>query len=281
MWKQLSEDLKAASAQAARGLVHVGGRGISGRTGLVWGDGIVVTLAREATDGEAVPVVLPGGSAVTATVHAWDPKTGLAVLTVNGASAPAWKIGSVPAVGSLTLAVAFPSPQGPEARLDLVRFSGGATEWGRGVSLTGFFQTDGNPYPGFTGAAVIDHEGALVGLVTENHEGNNSFVVSAGDVARLVEPLWKGGSPKQAWLGVSTRPAGGQGLALAGVEEGSPAHHAGWQQGDLLVSLAGQALKEPGDLVRTLAGLQTGVEVPARLLRDGAVHDRPVTPGGR
>ena len=68
---------------------------------------------------------------------------------------------------------------------------------------------------------------------------------------------------------------------MASVEAGSPADHAGWKQGDLLVSLAGHALKEPGDLVRVLAGLLPGSEVQARVLRDGAVHEKPVTPGGR
>jgi hypothetical protein len=33
--------------------------------------------------------------------------------------------------------------------------------------------------------------------------------------------------------------------------------------------------------VAVLAGLQPDREVPARILRDGQVHDKPVTPGGR
>jgi len=278
MWKQLSDDLKAATAQAGRGLVHVGGSGISGRTAIVWAEGLAVTLARQADDGESVPVVLPGGAEVSATVHAWDSKTGLAVLKVPGAVDPGWKVGSVPAAGSLALTVAFPSPQGTEARLDLVRFAGTDTEWGRGVTLKGFFQTDANPYPGFTGAAVVDTDGALVGFVAENRPGNGGFVVSAGDLARLVAPLIQSGSPKQAWLGVSTRPAGSQGLVLLGVDGGSPAAKAGWKTGDLLLALAGQSLKDPSDLVRVLASLVPDVEVAARLLRDGEVHDWPVTP---
>ncbi len=281
MWKQLSEELKAATEKTAKNLVHIGGPEISGRTGLVWSEGFVLTLARQAQDGESVSVVLPGGKEVSATVHAWDSRTGLTVLKVPGVSDPKWVTASVPGVGSLVLTVAFASPQGSEARFDAVRFAGRNTDWGKGVPLEEFFQTDGNPWPGFSGAAVVDHEGRLVGFVAENKPGNGGFVVGAADLARLAEKLIAGGSPKRAWLGVSTRPAGGQGLVLLSVDSGSPAERAGWKGGDLLVSLAGAALKEPSDLVGVLAGLQPDLEVAARILRDGQVHDKPVTPAGR
>lgn len=285
MWKELSEELSAATAKAAKGLVHVGGEEIAGRTGVIWSDGFVVTLARQATDGEEVPVVLPGGGEAKGVVHAWDSRTGLAVLKVAGANDPKWKRTSVPAVGSLALTVAFPSPQGPESRLDAVRFVGGSADWsgawGRGASVESFFQTDGSAWPGFTGAVVVDPSGALVGWVVDNKPGNGGFIVSSRDLERLVEPLIKSGSPKRAWLGVSTRPAGGQGLALLSVDEGSPAAAAGWKAGDLLVSLSGQALKEPSDLVRVLGGLTPDASVPARLLREGEVLDLAVTPRGR
>ncbi len=284
MWKELSEELSAATAKAAKGLVHVGGEDIAGRTGLIWSEGYVVTLARQAADGEEVPVVLSGGTEAKATVHAWDAKTGIAVLKTS-AGDPKWKRAPVPAVGSLALTVAFPSPQGPEARLDAVRFVGRDAEWsgawGRGASVQSFFQTDGSAWPGFTGAAVVDVSGSLVGWVVDNKPGNGGFIVSSDDLSRLVEPLIRSGSPKRAWLGVSTRPAGGQGLALLAVDNVSPAAAAGWKAGDLLVSLSGQALKEPADLVRVLGGLSPDQQVPARLLREGEVLDLPVTPKGR
>lgn len=281
MWKQISEELKAAVAAASPRLVHVGGSGIPGRTGLVWAQDLVVTLARQARSGESVPVVLADGSPAAATVQAWDPRTGLALLKVPGLPAPGWTVAGAPPVGTLVLTVAFPSPQGPEARLDLVRYSGGPSEWGPGVGLEALFQTDGNPWPGFTGAAVVDSEGAFVGLVAENRSGNGGFVVPGPDLARLVEVLLKDGSPQRAWLGVSTRPGGGQGLSLVGVDEASPAWTAGWRSGDLLISLAGRPLQEPSDLVSVLAHLVPGTEVEARLLRQGEVFRWPVTPAAR
>ena len=120
----------------------------------------------------------------------------------------------------------------------------------------------------------------LIGWVVDNKSGNGGFVVSSGDLARLVDPLIKSGSPKRAWLGVSTRPAGGQGLVLLAVDSGSPAEQAGWKAVDLLVSLDGQALKEPADLVRVLGSLTPDQKVPARVLREGEVLELAVTPRG-
>jgi len=127
---------------------------------------------------------------------------------------------------------------------------------------------------------VVDPDGALIGFVAENRSGNGGFVVPASDVSRLVDALLASGSPKTSWLGVSTQPSG-QGLVLVGIEAGSPAEQAGWRTGDLLVFLAGRALKSPSDLVQVLAGVNPGTEVAARILRDGELHEMPVTPGGR
>lgn len=269
MWSELSNELSAAVGRTAPRLVHVGGRGIAGRTGVVWGPGLVVTLARDADDGETVPVVGPSGP-LAATVKAWNPRSGWTVLAVERLEGASWEGAPVPAVGALVLTVARPSEHGPEARLDLVRYAG-----------QGVVQTDGAAYPGFTGAAVVDDRGRLVGLVSQNQGGNDGAVVPFEELKAEVDRLVAEGTPKAAWLGVSTRPAGGQGLALAAIEPGSPADQAGWKAGDLLVSLEGQTLGSPGDLVRLLAGLKPGVSVAAKVLRGGVVHDLPVTPAGR
>ena len=217
---------------------------------------------------------------MTATVKAWDSRTGLVLLEVNGVHAQPWSVSPTPGTGSLVLTVAYASPQGPEARLDLVRFAGQKTEWG-GVQLESFFQTDANPWPGFSGAAVVDSEGNLVGFVVENKPGNSGFIVSAQDLNRLVEVLLKEGSTQKAWLGVATRPAGGQGLVLLSVEANSPAAKADWKPGDLLISLDGTPLKSPSELEGVINRLKPQGEVPAKILRDGQVHERPIVPGGR
>ncbi|MEI8094449.1 MAG: S1C family serine protease [Spirochaetales bacterium] len=281
MLKQFSEELSSLVAAAAPKLVHIGGEGVSGRTGLIWADGLVVTLAREAQDGETVPVLL-AGSPTAATVQAFDARTGLTLLAVPIAKASPWSPAQAPKVGSLAVTVAYASPGGVEARLDVVRFVGGASEWEKGVALEGHFQTDGASYPGFSGAAVVDTEGHLLGMVAENRPGNSGWLVPVADLAKLVATLQSKGTRLRAYLGVNSRPSGtDQGLAITEVEAGSPAETAGLKAGDLLVSLAGHTVTHPMELASVLSKLEAGVGVEAKVLRSGAVHTLTVVPGGR
>ena len=271
MLKQFSQDVAALVATASPRLVHIGGPGISGRTGVLWSDGLVVALAREATDGETVTVLSPGGTATATNVVAWDARSGVVLLKAPGLTAGPWAHGAPPAVGSMAVTVAFASPHGVEARLDLVRFTG-----------QGHFQTDGGAFPGFSGAAVLDPEGKLLGLVTENRHGNGGLVTTVAELAGLVVQLQTSGSRRKAYLGVNTRPAGTeQGLSLTEIEADGPAAKAGLQAGDLLLSLAGETVAHPLQLVNVLASLAAGQTVEAKILRSGAVVTLSVVLGGR
>lgn len=269
MWSELSLELSGATARVAPALVHIGGPGVPGRTGIVWADGLVVTRAVEARAGEAVPVVTSSGP-VAATVRAWSYKTGLALLSVPGLRHPGWTVAPRPVVGSLALTVAFPSDQGVESRLDLVRFAGDDV-----------VQTDGQPWPGFEGAAVVNAGGQLVGQVSSNQKGNQGAILPADLLAAEVVALAAQGSPQRAWLGVSTKPGFGQGLGLVAVSEGGPADRAGWKRGDLLLTLGDKPVNRPLELMAVIEALVPGQAVQARLLRTGTILELPVVPEGR
>ncbi len=282
MLKTLSNDLASLVAATAPRLVHIGGPGVRGRTGLLWSESLAVTMAREASDGEQVPLLFFGGHQASGQVQAFDARTGLTLLKVSFPGAQPWVPAPLPAVGTLAVAVAYASAGGIEARLDLVRFVGGASEWGKGASLEHHLQTDGNAYPGFSGATVVDPEGRLIGMVAENRSGNAGFVVPVDDLTRHIELLVTKGTRRRPYLGINTRPSGtDQGLAITEVETGSPAELAGWRAGDLLLSLATTPVSHPMQLARKIAELETGVAVEAKLLRGGQIHTLAIVPGGR
>jgi len=277
MWKELSEEVATTTERVVGGVIHVGGKGVAGRTALVWAEGLAVTLARQATEGESVPV---GWGQGTATVKAWDHRTGLTLLEVPGLAASAWDEAPLPRLGSLVLTVAQPSTQGPEARLETVRFVAQGSEWAPGIALDHLLQTDGSAFPGFWGAAVVDFQGRLVGMVAGEGGGNQGFVVPFADLKARIVAL-EAGRLVRPWLGASTRPAGGQGLVLLAVEDGGPAARAGWTAGDVVLALGPTVLRRPSDLVEALGRLTVGTEVGAKLLRDAVVIERPITPEGR
>ena len=65
------------------------------------------------------------------------------------------------------------------------------------------------------------------------------------------------------------------------VEKGSPADRAALRQGDVLVSLDGQAVSDIHDLFAVLASGVAGREVVARIIRGGDGEDRTIVPAER
>jgi S1-C subfamily serine protease len=264
MLKEFSEECANLAADAARRLVYIGGNGIAGRTGILRGPRLVVSLARSARDGEEVEVIGPGEERRVAKVKAFDPSTGLVVLEADRAweAIGEWTIAPQPSIGALTLTVAAPSPDGPEAVLSSLRFSGKRTRWGdRDVGP--FFQTTASAFPGFAGAAVIDVSGALVGIVTENADGNEGWAIGAAAWDSLVEALIRDGSPRPYRLGLGLMPvslapaqaklAGRDEAALViSVRPGSPAESAGFMPGDILLEADGHPIDRDG---RNLASM--------------------------
>ena len=286
--RSLSDSFTALASQATAKVFHVPSS-LGGRTAVSLDGKLLLVSALEAETGETLAVLAPGGEEVETRVAGFDPDLGLAVLELAvplGKSA--WKIAQIaPALGSLVLVAAFPSPEGPEVRLDVVRFSGGEGE-------TAYIQTDGTPFPGFAGAALVDPDGNLVGVQIADRGGNRGWAIPASRVADLVPSIVSGQSSGWAWLGIATVPIaapvelsevfgdGREGaLLISGVQEASPAAKAGLRVGDILASLGGQALVDGSDLVDALSAAKSGEDLPLVVIRAGTRVELSVVPESR
>ncbi len=283
--KSLSDSVAALASRASSKLFHVPSP-MGGRTALGFDGKLLLVPALEAQVGEKLLVLAPGGKEVEAKVAGFDPGLGLAALELAQAFPDtAWTAAAAsPALGSLLLVAAFPSPEGPEVRLDALRIAGGEGD-------DAYLQTDGSPFPGFAGAAIVDPEGTLAGVVLADRGGNRGWALPAARAASLVASIASGLSSARAWLGVSTVPiaappelATGLGdgretaLLVAGVEAESPAAAAGLLVGDVLVSAGGAALAEPADLIAALDAAKPGAELRLVVLRAGERKDLTAVP---
>jgi S1-C subfamily serine protease len=70
-------------------------------------------------------------------------------------------------------------------------------------------------------------------------------------------------------------------LMVTGIEPGGPAEHAGFQPGDILLTLAGKAVTDPESLYLALGPEVVGQAIQAVVVRGGARCELPVTPVAR
>jgi serine protease DegQ len=287
-FRSLSDSLAALAAEAANKLFHVPSP-LGGRSALGFDGSLLLVPALEASEGESLEILAPGGKAVRAKVVGFDPSLGLAALALpESLPATAWTAaGALPSLGSLLLAAAYPSPQGAEVRLDAVRFAGGEGD-------EAYIQTDGSRFPGFSGAALVDPDGKLAGFLLADAPGNRGWAIPGARAAELAKSIAERGFPGRAWLGISTLPVetppgyaerfgdGREGaLIVASLEPDGPAAKAGILVGDLLVSIGGSPTPDPAGLRSALDAARPGVELRIVLLRAGERLELGAVPGSR
>ena len=264
LWKQLSSLSEERVRGAAPRLAHIGGGHLGLRTAMVWKQRLVLAPAREATEGETVSMLF-SGSRAKAHVRAWDQETGLTVLELE--EGPEWNepvIAPRAGTGALWLVTAYPSDQGVEASMGLVRFAGQTED--------PVFQTDTPDFPGFWGAVAWNADGEWAAWQASSRKGNSSWFLGADHITRLASLLLEKGSRQRVRLGVSIAAGekdGRQGLLLTAVEPGSLAAGAGWKVGDWLFQLAGQEVHHPSDLWNRLGSRFRGEGIPWSGLIDG------------
>ncbi|MCC6196272.1 MAG: serine protease [Burkholderiales bacterium] len=135
------------------------------------------------------------------------------------------------------------------------------------------------PHPEWSGAALLDRRGRLIGI------GSLFVQEAAGDEVRkgnmfvpidvltpILESLVTTGRsqrPSQPWLGMYTS-EDNQRLVVGGLAEGGPAERAGVRQGDVIVAVADKRVATLAELFRSVWQLgPCGTEIPITLGRDG------------
>ena len=117
-----------------------------------------------------------------------------------------------------------------------------------------------------------------------------SMTVPAATVKKAVETILAHGRMPRGYLGVGIQPvrlpdalqpqlSQETGLMLMSVEANSPAAQGGLLQGDVLVTLDGQAVRHVDELQALLSSDRAGKPIPVRIVRGGQVHDLTVTIG--
>ncbi|TMF48608.1 MAG: PDZ domain-containing protein [Chloroflexi bacterium] len=287
--KDLSKEIEALVEKASQSVVRVDARRGRAGTGIVWDSGLVLTANHVVEQEEDIEVVVDGKSAKASLVGR-DPATDLALLKVDGLSAPAMPRAKVSDLKPGQIVLAIGRPGSLKATFGTISAVSSSWRGWRGSEIEHLIQTNAPLYPGFSGGPLVDAEGRAVGM--------NSWVFGRGDgraiamdvAERVVESLRADGRIKRPYLGIGTqqvplpdavkaRVNQDSGLLIVAIEPQSPADKAGLMQGDTMVALNGTVTNNLEDLYAGLRKIKVGATQTVKVVRAGEVKEIAVTVG--
>ena len=256
---------------------------------VVRSDGIIVTNNHVIEGAQSLKVVLADRREFDATIVLADPRVDLAVLRIDtrGERLPTLAFADTrqTQVGDIVLAIGNPFGLSETVTSGIVSALA-RTEVG--ISDYSFFiQTDASINPGNSGGALVDMNGALVGInsaiYSQSNGGSNGigFAIPAEMVRRVVDTAISGGhSVVRPWLGAQVqavtpelarslgqeRP---QGVLVGSIYQNSAAARAGLRQGDVILSVAGIEVHDEGGVRYQFATQRPGAQVPLEIMRGG------------
>jgi serine protease DegQ len=292
----VSNDLAAAVDTVGRSVVAIHARRRIPASGVVWQPGVVVAAHHTIQRDEDITLTLHDGTTAPATLAGRDPSTDLAVLRLadgaGGAPAVA-PSAEAPRVGQLVLALGRPGAS-VTASLGIVSAVGGEWRTWQGGTIDRFVRLDLSVYDGFSGGALVDTAGRVVGINTSGLARATAVTVPASTVSRVVGQLLARGHVARGWLGIATQPVrlppglqrslgteAEAGLVVVNVEPDSPADRGGVQIGDVLLALDDRPVSDPGDVLASLGGDRIGRPIVLRVARGGRAETLTVTVGER
>jgi S1-C subfamily serine protease len=294
----LSNDLATIVEQTGVSIVAVNGRRRRSSSGVYWRHGIVVTAEHAIGREEEMAVTLPDDRTVTATLIGRDAGTDLAVLRLDDeqaiASLQVIQSGETALkVGHMVLAIARAGESGVSASLGVISAIGGTWRSWHGGRIDQFIRPSVTLYPGFSGSALVNTQGQIVGINTAGPR-HMALTIPASTVDRVIDRILQGGNSQRGFLGLGMQSVelpetllqplqltNTGGVMVVSVEPNGPAAQAGILLGDILIALGGSPISDVGDVHNLLDPEQVGKPLVAQIIRGGALMESTIMVGER
>jgi S1-C subfamily serine protease len=292
----LSNDLANATERAGQGVVAIHARHRVPSSGIHWQKGVAVAADHTVRRDEDIQISLPDGRTVAGMLAGRDPSTDVAVLKFDAGSLAPPEIGDSSSlrVGNLVLAVSRTEGNHLGASFGAISAAGGAWRTGRGGQIDQLLRLDLAIYVGFSGSALVDPQGRVVGLNTSGLARGLAMAIPRSTINRVVQDLLSTGHVSRGFLGIGMQPVrlpegmreklkltAETGAILVSVEPDGPAGQAGLMLGDVLLTLDGQSIRDTDDVQAHLGPEKIGKAVVASVLRGGAALQVSIRVGER
>lgn len=258
-------------------------------SGVVYDEGHILTNDHVVEAADLVQVVLSDGRVYPAEVVGSDPVTDVAVLSVSAPNLSPLALGSADELIVGVPAIAVGSPLGldggPSLSVGVISALGREVQTGPEVVLYGMIQTDAPITNGSSGGALVDRNGALIGITTAvgasdlGIEGIG-FATPIEIVEKVAEDILTDGAASHALLGIvgstAFEPIDNDGVAPLGVtvEEVTPdsaADRAGIAVGQVITAADGQTVHTMDELITILRRYDAGEAITLAFAEEASV----------
>jgi len=288
--QQLSRDLATAVAKTSPSLVLSRGRRRRAASGTII-DAQSVVVSDHLLDADPQVRLQTSNGDVNARVVGRDAGTDLALLHVDGGSLTPVSVAADPAaIGQVVIAVGR-SWSGLVAYPGFITQISGPHHVWPGFRLEHALHTTLEPFSGFSGGALVNTLGQVVGVSTSALERGRGVAIPMADVSRVVDSLKRHGRLRRGYLGITSMPIGlpvrqrtegaERGLLVTSIAPDSPADRAQVLVGDILVAIDGNPAKRPDDLAAHLTAERVGHVSVLQLMRGLQAMTLDVTVGER
>ena len=272
--------------------------------------GLILTNRHVAGDATSVTVTLADGRVFPGKTVGVDTLTDFAFVKIDATDLPTATLGesSTLQVGQLAIAIGDPLGQFPGTVTSgiisgLDRTIDVASDTGTGgTTLRHLIQTDASINPGNSGGPLLDGDGKVIGIdtATSGSAQGIGFALPVDLAKPIITQVLAGKPIERPWIGIvyqglDAQVAKDNSLSVTSgawihsdaqsgqpaVVGGSPAEKAGLKEGDIIVSLDGQAIDGQHQLDLLLLQHAPGDKLTLSVLRDGQTMSIDLTLGTR
>ena len=264
---------------------------------IISADGYIVTNNHVVDGADELLVTLNDNKEYSARIIGADATTDLALIKIDGKNLPAIQIANSDdvKVGEWVLAVGNPLGLNNTVTAGIV--SAKARSMGQGVSS--MIQTDAAINQGNSGGALVNTNGALIGInaMIYSQTGSNigyGFAIPTTIMNKVVDDIKKYGTVQRAMIGIqgsdvnqyvdSEKEKGNEvdlgtmeGIYIAKVIDDGAAADAGLKEGDVITHIDGQKVKAFGELQNIIAQKRPGDKISINYLRNKAKKTATLT----
>jgi len=255
-------------------------------------DGYILTNQHVVSDATRIEVRMSGREDVyEARLIGSDYDLDLAVLKIDAKDLPALTLGNVDEVrvGDWVVAIGNPYGMAHTVTVGVISYKG------RRVTVEDrrfedLLQTDASINPGNSGGPLLNLKGEIIGINTAmNAQAQGiGFAISATTIKSVLRDLIEKGKVVRPWMGVLLQDVtpqlaeyfglkAPQGVLIADVVQGGPAHRAGLRRGDVVLEIDGRKVDDSEHLIKAIRGTPIGNNVVLLIHRQNAARSVTVT----